>query len=115
MVLTYAGSQVDAGFKVSMGWLVLASLLHTAGELCVAPVGLSLVTKLSPTRYASACMGLWYASIALANWLGGELAGAYDALGKAQLFCIPTLALAAAALLLMALTRPLGRLMHGVR
>ena len=115
LVLTLAGGQVDAGMKVSMGWLVLASTLHTAGELCVAPVGLSLVTKLSPRRYASALMGLWYASIALANWLGGGLAGAYDSLGKAQLFCIPTLALGLTALLLVALTQPLQRLMHGVR
>lgn len=114
-VLVYAGFLVDSGYKVSMGWLVLASFLHTCGELCVSPVGLSLVTKLSPKRYASGLMGLWYASLAVANWLGGELAARYDTLTKTQLFLIPTLALAVTACVLALLTRPLQRLMHGIR
>lgn len=114
-VLSYAGFLVDSGAKVSMGWLLLASFLHTCGELCVSPVGLSLVTKLSPKRYASGLMGLWYASLALANWLGGELAAHYDSLGKASLFLIPTLALGATAGVLALLTRLLQRLMHGIR
>lgn len=114
-VLIFAGYIVDAGEKVSMGWLILASFLHTCGELCVSPVGLNLVTKLSPKRYASGLMGLWYASLALANWLGGELAAHYDSVGKAHLFLIPTLVLAATAAALALLRRPLHRLMHGVR
>ncbi len=114
-VLIYAGYLVDAGLKVSMGWLALASFLHTCGELCVAPVGLSLVGKLSPKRYASGLMGLWYASLALANWLGGELAAHYDSLSKIHLFLIPTLSLACTAVVLTLLTRPLQRLMHGIR
>jgi POT family proton-dependent oligopeptide transporter len=114
-VLAYAGSQVDDGLKVSMGWLILASLLHTCGELCVSPVGLSLVTRLSPARYASGLMGLWYASLALANGVGGELAAHYDNLTKTQLFVIPAAALSCSAIILMFLTRPLVRLMHGIR
>ena len=114
-VLIVAGYAVDHGAKVSMGWLVLASLFHTCGELCVSPVGLSLVTKLSPKQYASVLMGLWYASLALANWLGGELAARYDSLTKASLFLIPALALVLTACLLGLLTRPLQRLMHGIR
>jgi POT family proton-dependent oligopeptide transporter len=114
-VLIGAGYVADTGAKVGMGWLILASLLHTCGELCVSPVGLSLVTKLSPKRYASALMGLWYASLALANGFGGELAARYDSLSKASLFLIPTLALALTACLLALLTRPLQRLMHGIR
>lgn len=114
-VLIWAGYLADTGAKVSMAWLILASFLHTCGELCVSPVGLNLVTKLSPKRYASGLMGLWYASLALANWLGGELAAHYDTLGKAQLFLIPTLTLAATTCVLVLLARPLQRLMHGVR
>lgn len=114
-LMSRAGVDPVAGYKVSMGWLLTATFLSTTGELCVAPVGLSLVTKLSPKRYAAASMGVWYASIALANWAGGQLAGMYERLDKGPLFLIPCAVTAAAALLLVALAKPLERLMHGVR
>lgn len=113
-LMSRAGVRVDGGVKVSMGWLLMATFLNTTGELCVSPVGLSLVTKLSPKRYAAALMGLWYASIAVANWGGGQLAGLYDSLGKAALFAIPSALTLTMALVLMLLARPLGRRLHGV-
>lgn len=113
-ILTMAGLRVDAGYKVSMAWLLLATLFNTCGELCVSPVGLSLVTKLAPARYTSAMMGMWYASIALANGLSGHMAGLYETVSKGQLFVMPACWALAMALLLRLLSKPLNRLLHGV-
>lgn len=115
LLMSQAGYRVDAGVKVSMGWLLTATFLATTGELCVAPVGLSLVTKLSPRRFAAASMGVWYASIALANWAGGQLAGMYDTLDKGALFFIPCAVTGATAFVLVFLARPITKRMHGVR
>jgi len=62
------------GSKVGMIWLVLAYLLHTTGELCISPIGLSMVTKLSPARVCSTIMGIWFLSISFANYLAGLFA-----------------------------------------
>lgn len=115
LLMSRAGYRVDAGDKVSMAWLLTATFLATTGELCVAPVGLSLVTKLSPKRFAAASMGVWYASIALANWAGGQLAGLYETLDKGALFFIPCAVAGATSVALLLAARPLTRLMHGVR
>ncbi|MEE9294902.1 MAG: peptide MFS transporter [Phycisphaerae bacterium] len=58
-----------------MGWLILAYLLHTTGELCLSPVGLSMVTKLAPVRLGALLMGAWFLSNAFANVIGGAIAG----------------------------------------
>jgi POT family proton-dependent oligopeptide transporter len=57
--------------KSSMIWLVLAYFFHTTGELCISPVGLSMITKLAPLRLASLMMGVWF----LVNLFGNTLAG----------------------------------------
>ncbi|WP_115719148.1 peptide MFS transporter [Gallaecimonas mangrovi] len=57
--------------KASMAWLVLAYLFHTLGELCLSPVGLSMVTKLAPVKLASFFMGLWFFFTGLANYVAG--------------------------------------------
>lgn len=59
----------DVAIKVSMLFLVFAYLFHTLGELCLSPIGLSLVTKLAPLKYTSLLMGVWFAFTALANKL----------------------------------------------
>lgn len=61
----------DASVKTSMFWLVGAYFFHTMGELCLSPIGLSMVTKLAPLRLASLMMGAWYGFIAMANYLAG--------------------------------------------
>ena len=55
----------------SMGWMVLAYFFHTTGELCLSPVGLSMVSKLAPARLLSTIMGVWFLSISFANHLAG--------------------------------------------
>jgi POT family proton-dependent oligopeptide transporter len=59
---------------VAMGWLLLGYLLHTTGELCISPVGLSMVTKLSPRDICSAVMGIWFLATAFSNLLAGFIA-----------------------------------------
>lgn len=61
----------DASLKSSMWWLVGAYFFHTMGELCLSPIGLSMVTKLAPLRIASLMMGAWFLFIAIANKVGG--------------------------------------------
>lgn len=74
-VLVIGGSQADTGVKVSPMFLVVAYLLHTMGELCLSPVGLSYVTKVAPVRFASLLMGVWFLASAVANKVAGFIAG----------------------------------------
>jgi len=71
LVLAVFEMQNSADMKSSMIWLVLAYFFHTTGELCISPVGLSMVTKLAPLRLASLMMGVWF----LVNLVGNTLAG----------------------------------------
>ena len=61
----------DVTVKTSMMWLIMAYLFHTLGELCLSPIGLSMVTKLAPLRLASVMMGLWFFFTSLANYVAG--------------------------------------------
>lgn len=71
-------SLVEGSGGASPLWLVLTYLLHTLGELCLSPVGLSATTRLTPRRYAGQAMGLWFTSIAMGNLLAGKLAASSD-------------------------------------
>lgn len=67
-------SRASSDGLVSPAWLLLAYLLHTTGELCLSPVGLSMVTKLSPARMVSTVMGAWFLATAFSNYLAGIIA-----------------------------------------
>jgi proton-dependent oligopeptide transporter, POT family len=73
-----AALHVISGVKVLPTWLVLTYFLHTLGELCLSPVGLSSMTKLAPPRFVGQVMGLWFLSMALGGNLAGQLSGEYD-------------------------------------
>ncbi len=73
-VLWYGAQQADERGMVGLGWLVLAYLLHTTGELCLSPVGLSMVTKLSPGRIVSTMMGAWFLATAVSQYVAGQIA-----------------------------------------
>jgi len=66
---------IASGGKVAPTWLLLTYLLHTFGELCLSPVGLSNVTKLSPKRYQGQMMGTWFLGAAVGNALAGLIGG----------------------------------------
>lgn len=66
---------VSTGGKVAPTWLLLTYMLHTFGELCLSPVGLSNVTKLAPKRYVGQMMGTWFLGAAVGNALAGLIGG----------------------------------------
>lgn len=68
---------VEAGTKVSIMWLLGMYALHTWGELCLSPIGLSLVNKLAPLKFASLLMAVWFLASAAANKLAGVLSALY--------------------------------------
>jgi dipeptide/tripeptide permease len=71
----YIGAQqASQQGMVWMGWLLLGYLLHTTGELCISPVGLSMVTKLSPGDIVSTVMGSWFLALAFSNYLAALIA-----------------------------------------
>ncbi|WP_082930845.1 peptide MFS transporter [Shewanella woodyi] len=73
LVMGLAFSKGDQ--QVAMGWLVLAYLLHTTGELCISPIGLSMITKLSAGKIVGLMMGLWFLGSAIAEYIAALLAG----------------------------------------
>ena len=73
VILAIAQGRADSVGKVGPQWLICVYLLHTIGELCLSPIGLSLVTKLAPVRLAALMMGVWFAASAIANYLAGIL------------------------------------------
>ena len=77
-VMFFAAGLVAAGESVLPTWLFFTYLLHTTGELCLSPVGLSAISKLSPKRYLSQMMGIWFLGAALGNLIAGLLAGRFD-------------------------------------
>lgn len=86
LFIAFGVKDVAPGVKVSMFWLTGLYLIHTIGELCLAPIGLSLVYKLSPLRFSSLLMGVWYLSTAAANKFAGALSGYYPEGGAAKHF-----------------------------
>ena len=75
-VLVYGIAQAGEDGKVAVIWLALMYFLHTTGELCLSPVGLSMITKLSVHRIAAMMMGVWFLSNAFASYAAGLIAGA---------------------------------------
>ncbi|MCB9686598.1 MAG: hypothetical protein H6735_16295 [Alphaproteobacteria bacterium] len=73
-VLWWGAGHCDARGMVGMGWLILAYLLHTTGELCLSPVGLSMITKLSPARLVSTTMGAWFLATAYSSLFAAIIA-----------------------------------------
>jgi proton-dependent oligopeptide transporter, POT family len=99
-------------------WLIVTYLLHTFGELCLSPVGLSFFTKLSPKRFVGQMMGMFFLSLSLGNLAAGIIAGEFDAEHVAampsQYMHIVYFAVGLGAVLLI-LSRPVKKLMGGVR
>ena len=78
LVMFGAARYVAAGEMVMPTWLILTYLLHTFGELCLSPVGLSSMTKLAPARFVGQVMGLWFLATAVGNNLAGQFSGEID-------------------------------------
>ncbi len=86
LVIAFGVRGLDPEAKVSILWLTGLYLLHTMGELCLSPIGLSMVNKLSPVRFASLLMGVWFLSTATANKFAGTLSTFYPDGGTVKYF-----------------------------
>jgi POT family proton-dependent oligopeptide transporter len=82
--IAFGVKEVQPGIKVSMIWLIGMYAMHTSGELCLSPIGLSLVNKLAPLKFASMLMAVWFTANAFANYLAGALSELYPDAGKTK-------------------------------
>lgn len=119
---------VNDAYQIPIIFLVLLYLLHTTGELFLSPIGLSMVTKLSPKKVAGTAMGAWFLSNAIANYVGGKIASltgghggdgekltAAEGLAKyTDVFTTIGLVLLGIAVVIIILNKPIKKLMHGV-
>jgi POT family proton-dependent oligopeptide transporter len=118
LVMAAAASIVASGSKVLPYWLILTYLLHTFGELCLSPVGLSYYTKLTPKRFVGQMMGMWFLAMSLGNLVAGLIAGEFDVKNVAampgQYMHIVYFSVGLGAVLLI-LSRPVKKLMGNVQ
>ena len=112
-VVMYVAQQVaEATGSVGPLWLAAVYFIHTLGELCLSPIGLSMVTKLAPARMVSLMMGAWFVSSALANYMAGrmeELVGHFDL----PIYGVLVASSIGAGVVLLAVTPLLKKWMHG--
>ncbi len=120
-VLAFGSLSIPLGAEsasVSMIWLILAYLLHTLGELCLSPVGLSYVSKLAPVRLIGIMFGVFFLSNFLANWAAGMTGSFIDPIleekGMSYFFMIFAVVPASAAVILFILKGKLKKMMHGI-
>ncbi|NVO85256.1 peptide MFS transporter [Hymenobacter terrestris] len=88
LIIAFGVKGVDASTKVSMFWLITMYLMHTFGELCLSPIGLALVNKLAPLRFASLLMAVWFLATAAGNKFAGVLSALYPEPGKPAPFFV---------------------------
>ena len=123
VVMVVAAGLSEGGGRVSAWWLIAAYGLHTCGELCLSPVGLSMVTKLAPKAFASLMMGIWFCAFFVSDLFAGLLAGSVEKIekgqvfhllgGQADFFLIFVVSTTVAGLLLLALSPKIKRLIAG--
>lgn len=118
----------NEAFQVPLLTLLFLYMLHTTGELFLSPIGLSMVTKLSPKSFSGTAMGAWFLSFAIANYVGGKIAamtGGHGDDGGAlsveeglanytEIFSTIGYVLLGIAVFIALLNKPLKKLMHGV-
>ena len=121
-ILSYGASDIPPGAKtasISMIFLILAYLLHTMGELCLSPVGLSYLSKLVPARMIGFMFGVWYLAIAVGQKAAGTMGGMIDKISEqysmGTFFLIFAIVPIGVGLVSILLNPVLKKLMHGVR
>ncbi len=117
LLLVPAGMLAQGGdaIRVSPLWLIMAYFLSEVGELAIGPVGLSAVTKLSPSRIVGLMMGLWFLGLAFGNKLAGWAAGFIGSMPLESLFGIMAGVLMAGAIVMAILARPVRRAVGDAR
>jgi POT family proton-dependent oligopeptide transporter len=129
MLLVFATGSLDHGAaSISPLWLIAVYVLFTFGELCISPIGLSMVTKLSPKKFTCLLMGVWFLTSAVANILAGQISTLYPdpslptpyLLGMpinsfTSFFMIFVVMSLIAAVILFLIRKRLETMMHGIR
>jgi len=114
LVIAWGATYTVEGQLVSPGWLVATYFLHTCGELCLSPVGLSSITKLAPPKFVGQMMGTWFMGAALGNLIAGLVAGQFETLPLPQLFLTVSISVGLVGVLFFLFARPIKKLMGGV-
>ena len=120
-LMIFAANKVVASggtLLVSPWWLIGSYFFQTVGELCLSPVGLSSMTKLSPKQYVGQMMGIWFLASSVGNLVAGLVGGHVDPSNLEQtptVFIGTTIALAVATGILLALVVPIRRMKQGVK
>jgi POT family proton-dependent oligopeptide transporter len=115
LVMVFAARAAGDAGRVSPLWLAGVYLIHTVGELCLSPVGLSAITKLAPARIAGLTMGVWFLSISVGNFFAGRMASFYESMPLDKLVGYAGGTGIAVGVLLLLISRPVTRLMGGVK
>ncbi|MBK9120645.1 MAG: hypothetical protein IPM18_13755 [Phycisphaerales bacterium] len=106
---------VSAKFKVSALWLVWFYILCTLGELCLSPVGLSMVSKLAPVRFQTMLMGMWLLTSFFGNYVAGLAGEKWGSIDPGQYFLTIAIVLVIVSAACFLVARRLVAMMHGVR
>ncbi len=112
-VMERGGDSTDTSIKANLGWLIMTYLFHTVGELCLSPIGLSMVTRLAPIRYAAMLMGVWFLAPFIAQIAGGYIAAYVEKLGAFNIFVLISAFVILAGFVLFLVSKKLITMMHG--
>jgi len=105
----------SAKFKVSSSWLLWFYILCTLGELCLSPVGLSMVSKLAPRRFATMLMGMWLLTSTFGNFVAGLAGEKMEHYAPITFFTAMAVFLIIASLVCFLLIKKITSMMHGVK
>lgn len=111
-ILIVAAKLSASGVRVSPLWLVATYLLHTVGELCISPVGLSAMTRLAPQRIVGMILGIWFLATSLGNYLAGFAGSLYETMSLSTLFAMVTGIALVATLIMAGLASPIRRMLE---
>ncbi|WP_426492182.1 peptide MFS transporter [Hymenobacter sp. 102] len=112
-VMQRGGDVADQTVKASILWLLATYFFHTIGELCLSPIGLSMVSRLSPPTLTSMLMGVWFLAPFVAQIAGGYIASYVEELGALKVFGLIAGFVILAGLILIAIAKKLFAMMHG--
>lgn len=113
-VLAWGSANASADNLVSPAWLIVTYFLHTAGELCLSPVGLSSMTKLAPKNRVSQMMGIWFVATALGNLMAGLVAGQLETMAPSGLFQTVAIIIGGGGIVALLAAPPVKKLMGDV-
>lgn len=99
------------GDRVGWWWLLGCYFLHSVGEMCLSPVGLSAMTRLAPARVGSLMMGVWFLATSVGSFIGGSVAGLYETFSLPELFGVVAVYALVFAVILALLVKPIKRML----